>query len=142
MGIILGRSEAGHPNDTFEAGGSRWWLQALDLAEAYDWVAAGTKATQWTGPNWDHSYETSDGQYVTPEDAVALAAALEAAAADPDLHELICDVARSKWKWVTPPAAFSPAEALKVVEWTDLEAYRTFLRKLASFCNRGGFWIA
>jgi hypothetical protein len=61
------------------------WSFYLRLAEAYGWKPAGSlppegvKADQWEG-----AYDTNDGQRVTKEDAVSMAAALDRVLADPN----------------------------------------------------------
>src|SRR5919112_6036717 len=88
------------------AGGDRWfswtaWENLLDLAHEYGWEPAGTEPPQWiaTNPdgsidhemtamysrskeNWDGSYFSNDGQYVTDEEAASIADALERALDD------------------------------------------------------------
>jgi hypothetical protein len=136
MGIVLGRDgEKGYLNWP----GYRLWAFSLDVAEEYGWKPAGTQATPWTGEGWDGSYETSDGQYVTADDAAGLGQALARAAEDEELYSVVCDVAERKWDQV--PVEWSPKEAARIVELT-LDEYRHALRELAEFCLRGGFRIA
>jgi hypothetical protein len=52
------------------------WNVVYQLALAEGWIRAGTKLD---APGWSGEYGTNDGQYVTPEDALAMAEALEKA---------------------------------------------------------------
>lgn len=76
------------------------WSKLFDLAVEFGWHPAGTKAENWidaqTGEvvrdysDWDGSYFYNEYQYVTSEDASALAAALERALPNlpnVDMHE-------------------------------------------------------
>jgi hypothetical protein len=57
------------------------WGAALRTAKANGWKPAGTVLDE--EPGWDGDYYTNDGQYVTAEDALAMAQALDAAT-DPE----------------------------------------------------------
>lgn len=61
------------------------WRPLLQIAEMHGWEPMGT--TLDNDPEWDGSYYSNDGQYVTPEDSRALANALRSALDDiPDIR--------------------------------------------------------
>jgi hypothetical protein len=90
--------------------------------------------------DWDGNYQTNDYQLVTPDDAVNLAASLEAALPDIPLHDacppgkLSCDLEGRIWaesrKW--PPV--SPLEGLS-------GPYRSDVLRFIPFAKDGAFEI-
>jgi hypothetical protein len=61
------------------------WNGVYQLALAEGWIPAGTKLD---APGRSSEYGANDGQYVTPEDALAMAEALEKAI-DPEWLETV-----------------------------------------------------
>jgi hypothetical protein len=74
------------------------WNAVYQMALVNRWVPLGTRPPAgWEDPErrdggeprpWDGDYGTNDGQYVTPEDALAMAEALEKAI-DPEWLETV-----------------------------------------------------
>ncbi len=85
-----------------------WWANTLELAFYFGWQPQGTEPpAEWEesrdGP-WDGDYMTNDRQYVTIEDANALAVALEAALEEILAYEEQC-AARAAADWKPPTEA-------------------------------------
>ena len=61
------------------------WTLLLYLAEAYSWTKEGTHPPEGVpSGEWEGDYASNDGQYVSKQDALALASALERFLADPN----------------------------------------------------------
>jgi hypothetical protein len=74
--------------------GTGGWTLLLYLAEAYGWGKEGTHPPEGVPPGeWEGDYASNDGQYVSKEDAYALASALERFLADPDRVTKVREVA-------------------------------------------------
>lgn len=66
-----------------------YWRLLLGLARHYGWKPAGTLAPEGVPPGeWEGLYETNDGQLVSGDDAVGLAAGLRAAEQAGDVEEV------------------------------------------------------
>jgi hypothetical protein len=98
------------------------WAKMLSMALAYGWQPTGTRLPsrfEYFEPDaedWDGTYLTNDGQTVTTEDALALAAALERSLDDiPDFNIDINPVEEDQIKNDIP-------ETLSPVEKAVLEA--------------------
>lgn len=94
------------------------WGTVRRLAEDYGgWKPLGTlpPVEPIPEPAWDGRYTSNNGQLVSPQDAEALAKALEVALAIPDL-------------------------AVRVPSLANID-YRTWIGDLIIFCRKGGFRI-
>jgi hypothetical protein len=125
------------------------WALALNLAEAYGWVPAGTTmpyATEEEAADWRGNYDTNDEQRVSAADAAALAAALETAVTADDYAIQLCTLdERLFHSREEPPPAVIPGkwqlpERQRLTQ-SDFEEFREHLRDFAAFCREGSFRI-
>src|SRR5688572_961928 len=118
------------------------WDFILNVAEAYGWKKAGTEPpeglsqTQWSG-----AYDTSDGQRVTESDAVALAAALRRASADPGRAAVEARVPREQTEAVRAILLRDHGITLPPGEEREHSIDAKFLEQVATFCERGAFHV-
>jgi len=129
------------------------WSQLLELALRGGWIPAGTCMQErdrngvpidgsWCDPAWDGRYDSNDYQFVTAEDAMNLAAALEQILPDLPDHDALGH------KTHTVTSSFGT-----VVRMTDsrppVNPYERFsgagkrsLVRFIEFCRQcDGFWI-
>jgi hypothetical protein len=136
MGVDLTNDKGNYLR--FSNGG---WTLALCLAEVYEWEQEGTTLEQEEGEEpieWDGDYFSSDGQRVTPSDAVGLATACERALADPEYEETAAEINDQI------DAAIAEADPeWEPQKWSreDYVAFRDQLKELITFCREGGFII-
>jgi hypothetical protein len=127
---------------TFTIGG---WEKLLQIAEDYGWEPQGTIHPHWAPEEVQEErggYLTSDFQYVTDEDALNLAMALEQALVDmPDTDE-------AKKYDVAPPEfmaqgimGFDPDNMPSPIEWFS-GSRKQKVREFIAFCKAGGFTIS
>jgi len=122
--------------------GSGWSL-ALALAQHYGWQPAGTlKPPSWgddDGP-WEGDYWHNAGQQVVPDDASALADALDRAIGAADSIESAQRVAGGLNEALVEryPKARGDTEPLTRL---DAEKFRERLRELAALARQGAFVI-
>jgi len=88
---------------------------------------------------WEGGYGSSDGQRVTAPDATALADALAAAVADPNLHVTIMQMDAEHRQAMLD--GVDPQLAAAFVGVEDFEEYRECLREFCAFCRKGAFRI-
>jgi hypothetical protein len=140
------------------------WYKVLNLACEYGWQPAGTELPRWhdeTGAlieqpshdpdEWSGTYYTSDGQYVTDEDAAHIAEALQRALEDiPDFETGEKWVEYGPADQIKSPVARALVEAGGVVSGpneslTPLEFFsgepKQHVRNFIAFCRAGGFCI-
>lgn len=83
MGMDLHRRKSDrYEGEEYFRANMRGWGFLTDLAEEGGWKPKGTIYLLSDGtedPVWDGGYHSNDGQYVTPEDARAMADAIERA---------------------------------------------------------------
>jgi hypothetical protein len=117
------------------------WSMVLVLAERYGWQPQGTESPEGMDNHeeWDGGYGSSDGQRVTAPDAAALAVALEAAVADPNLHVTVMQMDAEQRQEVLERVG--PELAASFLGVQNFEEYRDCLREFAAFCCRGAFRI-
>ncbi len=134
----MGMSLAGRGGRHFGCNHFTWGC-FLALAYRYGWQPMGTEAPDWEGingppinpdykhPDWDGTYFSNDGQFVTDRDASNIAAALERALDDiPDDDAVVEDE--------------QMADKPSLIEYFSGEG-KTWVRKGIEFCRAGGFLI-
>lgn len=136
MGVDLCR-ESGESTG-FGYGG---WAMVLEIAQQYGWKPLGTEApTGMDDPaGWSGEYCSSDGQRVTDADVAALAGAISAAVADPNLHVIVLQMDTERRQEVLTQVG--PELAASYVGVQDFEEYRASLREFGEFCRGGAFTI-
>ncbi len=113
------------------------WSQILNLADRYGWQPMGTEAPAWEVlgadppihadyPDWDGTYFSNDGQFVTDRDASNIAAALERALDDIPEHDTMEDM--------------QTAQDASPMEWFSGQG-KTTVRDFIEFSRTGGFCI-
>jgi len=112
------------------------WGYYLDLASEYGWQAAGTAPPEGMpdSDTWPKTYDSSDGQWVSDEDAEALACALQAALDDPRRVERLTAAAKAESDYLTQ-ATGRPCHVR--VETNDAE----HLGQMIGFFKKGRFQI-
>jgi hypothetical protein len=117
------------------------WSMVLQLAQQYGWQPQGTEPPEGMDnpQEWAGGYGSSDGQRVTAADAKALAEALAAAVADPNLHVAVMRMDSEQRRDVQ--ARVGPELAASFVGVRDFEEYRRCLRDFSEFCRKGPFVI-
>jgi hypothetical protein len=117
------------------------WSMVLELARQYGWQPEGTEPPEgMDNPHeWAGGYGSSDGQRVTAADATALAEALAAAVADPNVHVTVVRMDSERRREVQ--ARVGPELAASYVGVRDFEEYRECLREFSEFCRHGAFQI-
>jgi hypothetical protein len=137
MGVDLVSSESGEETG-FGYGG---WAYVLEIAEKYGWQPQGTERPPDLDASepWEGEYGSSDGQRVTAEDARALADALDAAVADPQLHVTVLKMDAKDRRRIRKQ--MGPELAASYVGVKDFEEYRECLREFSAFCRKGAFRI-
>ncbi len=123
------------------------WRDMLDVACLHGWVPAGTlapsmnEAGPWEGP-WSGSYCYNEGQWVTDEDALALAEALDRTLPDIPDEDVIADkmVVCGRLPDGTELRGFKPGVETSLVERLSGRA-KPRLREFIAFCRAGGFAI-
>lgn len=135
VGILLGRGAVGDPGHILLPAGH--WQLMLALADYFHWQPRGTQATEWTPEGWDGRYDCGEGQYVTPDDAAALAHALRQAAASAELADALAGRGESDFG-----LECSVETALGYLGLPSVDAVRSRLTEVAEFCGRGGFWLS
>jgi hypothetical protein len=113
----------------------------LELARQYGWQPQGTEPPEGveSPDEWEGEYGSSDGQRVTAADAAALADALTAAVADPNLHVRVIQMDSEQRSEVRRQVG--PELAASFVGVRDFEEYRACLREFIEFCRNGAFRI-
>jgi hypothetical protein len=136
MGVDL-CSESGK-STRFGYGG---WAMVLNLAQRYGWKPLGTEPPEGMDnpAEWEGGYDSSDGQRVSAADARALAEALAAAVADPDLHVTVMGMDARRRQEVLEQVG--PELAASYVGVQDFAEYREYLREFSEFCRGGAFRI-
>ncbi|MBN1187450.1 MAG: hypothetical protein JXB49_34560 [Bacteroidales bacterium] len=93
------------------------WPLLLELAFHYGWTPMGTKVDPQE--NWNGTYFTNDGAWVTTEDALNLATSLEKALQDiPDVDD---DIISSIWG--TNIFHLKQGERMTEERWIELDKY-------------------
>lgn len=160
---------AGEKNSHFHLTGLGW-DRVLSLAHQYGWEPRGTRPgapaymycmteaeEKELDQNWNGNYVTNDGEIVTPEDAAAMAAALEKALDDIPEHNAArhkeMTLAESMAEQGCPPdriAQMNPAVAnmliIRGVEtMNNFEFFsgqtKDVLIRFIAFCREGAFEI-
>ncbi len=151
-------------------GGEFWWNifvwpRLLDVAKRYGWKPAGTRLRREDGSiddSWARGYDSSDFQWVSTEDASALADALERALPDMPDHDALehktVPIPEAQAR-LGPVAAVGDQDVEVAVdvpdagerglpldcEYNPFELFsgenKTHLRKFIAFCRKGGFCI-
>jgi hypothetical protein len=124
------------------------WYKVLNLAYICGWVPAGTVAPEdWESESpWDGRYHSSDGQWITSEDAARFADALANGLDDiPDMvvgegvtlrlrdMDDVADggsIDRATHRYTRSP-----------FEYFSGPARKQRIRELIAFCRRGGFLV-
>jgi hypothetical protein len=118
------------------------WDFILNVAEAYGWKKAGTEPPKGLNhAQWSGAYDTSDGQRVTASDAVALAAALRLASADPRRADVEARVSREQTEAVRAILLREHGITLPPGEEVEHSIDPTFLEEVILFCERGAFHV-
>lgn len=112
-----------------------------------DWYAdfynAPREEAERRASSWDGSYFSNDGQWVTREDAAAMAAALDRASSDIPEHRVERPEADFDDLWDNWKCYADASQATKVRQW--LLAFfggpggRTRVREFADFARAGGY---
>jgi hypothetical protein len=114
----------------------RWniffWGYVLRLGTMFGWEGSGTHLELEGDDKWDGNYWTNDGQWVTADDAFALADALERA-----LSEIPSDASKQADQTVHLSRENQAKDAL-LKRFVGDEDY---LQEFISFCREGGFNI-
>jgi len=113
----------------------------LELAKRYGWEPQGTEPPEYWADEepheWRGQYIGNQGQIVTALDANALADAMEAVPADPNialvLYELRPDIQKQADEWTYFPTT--------IASFTSPDSYRSALQKFVIFCRKGEFEI-
>lgn len=130
-------------SDTGESTGFGYggWAYVLEIAEKFGWEPMGTLRPSEldSSESWEGEYGSSDGQRVTAEDAMALAKALEAAVASPELHIMVIEMDGEDRSRIRDK--MGPELAASYVGVADFEEYRQSLREFAAFCRKGSFVV-
>jgi hypothetical protein len=116
------------------------WSFFLYLAEGYGWVKRGTVPPPGLdGEEWQGDYASNDGQYVTAEDASALADAYDRALGDPRRQGRAAEIGRQLDRDVQELARRDGIELPPDdEEWSIDEGA---LREFVGFLRAGGFRI-
>jgi hypothetical protein len=153
--------------DLSGAGGCKWlswtgWEKLLKLAHEYGWKPAGTKPPRgivmkpdgsidhemtamysWSEEDWDGSYFSNNGQYVTDEDAANIADALERA-----LHDIPDEETEAKVRAVElqPWLAYGSRGPdhdipLSLIDKFSGRPGKERVKNFMVFCRAGGFCI-
>jgi len=118
------------------------WDFILNLAEAYGWQAPGTRPPPDVDPGeWDGSYDSSDGQTVTTEDALALAQALRRARADPQRADVERRVSRELDEAVRRIMLRDHGVELPPDHGGERHLEAELLDELCAFCEQGAFTV-
>ncbi len=130
----MGMSLCGKEGDTYFNIFS--WSHILKLAYWYGWKPKGTEAPEDMpglghrldpdDPDWNGSYFSNGGQFVTDRDANSIAAALERALDDIPDHDTMEDM--------------QTAQDASPMEWFSGQGERT-VRDFIEFSRTGGFCI-
>lgn len=138
MGFDLSNKSGGYQR--FNGAG---WGLALSVAEHYGWKPAGTpRPGGWDdadGP-WEGEYAIQAGQWVTAEDAVAFAEALDRAVAADDFVQVAqqgIDELNAELVNAIPRAKSD----VKPLPPDGAEKFRNRLKELAEFARQGTFVI-
>ena len=112
------------------------WGYYLNLAGRYGWQEAGTLRPDILpeSESWSGTYDSNDGQWVSDEDAEALARALQAALADPQRVERLTVAAKAESETLTQ-ATGRPCHIR--VETNDAD----YIRQMIGFFKKGRFRI-
>jgi hypothetical protein len=134
----------------------------LDLAHEYGWEPAGTEPPQWiaTNPdgsidhemtamysrskeNWDGSYFSNDGQYVTDEEAASIADALERALDDIPDEETEAKVEAIKLQpWLAYGSRGPQYDIpLSLIDKFSGRSRKKQVKDFMAFCRAGGFSV-
>ncbi len=122
----------------------------MKLADRYDWQPIGTQAPDWEGihgtpihpdykhPDWNGTYFSNEGQFVTDRDASNIAATLERALDDIPDHDAMED----KKSHICSISGFDmqTAQDASPIEWFSGQG-KTRVRDFIKFCRAGGFLI-
>lgn len=119
------------------------WALALNLAEVYGWVPAGTTLPhdgESAGINWTGEYATNEGQRVSSEDALALAQACTRALVSEDYVARTAAILKAILDRVDCAAGGTPPGRAPFNE-PEIITFRGRLEELIAFCHEGGFVI-
>lgn len=114
------------------------WALVLNLAEHYGWHAPGTAPPDgWQEATiWPRSYDTNEGGRVRPEDARALAEALDTAIASSEFDRSLIAIDGALQQAIAAATNVSASgEMPDKIEWLQI------LTDFAAFCRNGGFRI-
>jgi hypothetical protein len=134
------------------------WYKVLNLAFMCGWIPAGTlppadydddEAGDTEYREWDGRYHSGEGQWITREDALAFAAALEAGLDDiPDLD--LGEPIRKPIRFGEFDMYLNEEETIERVatrytknpfEYFSGPQRKTRLRDFIAFCRQGGFMV-
>jgi hypothetical protein len=117
--------------------GNTYWCYLLNLGELYGWRPAGSKKPKNLGffGKWDGSYDGSNGQYVTADDALGFANALNIAVLDGDFdlksNSLINEIQVSIENGIGEPLGYAILEDINIDS----------IKEIIEFLYVGGFTI-
>lgn len=128
------------------------WQKVMDLAQLYGWVPVGTAEPQhWEGdetqPGWSGRYDRYLGEWVSAEDAAAMAAALSSALDDLPDHPMPDRVFKSEIEEMDyenqTSITFHIIELNRALNIFELFGgqYKRDLARFIAFCHQGGFHI-
>ena len=140
------------------------WPKLLELAESYGWEPLGTAKNPnhdefYSSKTWNGNYHANMGQVVLPEDALALADALEKTLDDiPDdleVSNLFIELEKVNLEDINSPdlkksltafSIFGQCNALVInPHLTPFEMFggpnKVIVRDFVAFCRKGGFEI-
>ena len=142
----------------------RWkvlgWWHLLNLAREHGWSPRGTEPPGDAAPGWDGNYFHNEGQWVTADDAAALADALERLLTDPNREAVAASLASRMSQAVadsTEPSP-DPSDVLRyplafirgmlgqfgqnsIGLWQFSPEADQYLREFIEFCRAGPFKI-
>jgi hypothetical protein len=125
--------------------GTVGWTFLIHFAERYGWQPRGTLPPESLEPGrqWEGNYDSNDGQYVTPEDARDLAAAVARGLADPNREESSQAVAAyltGALRAAFPERAARSPERLSVSAFIFADGEGHW-RRFVAFAEKDGFHI-
>jgi len=125
------------------------WGMILSLARDYDWEPAGTVDPWWKdesdAPDWDGNYVSNDLQWVTSDDALNIAAALERAIEHMDdmSEKLSDDVAiADEFKGAVLAMELIKSHLGPGASLGKGHIEKQMLEEFVQFCGKGSFCIS
>ena len=127
------------------------WQKLMNLAQIYNWTPAGTAAPpEWereANENWNGGYDTFNGEWVTDDDARALAEALDRALDDLPDNTMPDRIIETEIEEIDREGevsiSFHIIEANKSLNLFETFGgqYKSDLKTFIRFARQGGFHI-